>query len=128
MVSLSEYDQSLRENVVINRMHESLSLFANIITSPYLANVPTILFFSKDDIFREKIQSTSLRVCFPEYPGKDEYKEARDYIIDKFLACTTDKISHLIVGNLTDILFMVDVVSFIKGSALYSWISRGKLL
>ena len=83
-------------------MDKLLSLFTKIITLLYLTNMSTILFFSKEDIFRKKIQSTSLQVCFLEYLEKNKYKKTQDYIINKFLAYTTNKISHL----LTDILYM----------------------
>eukprot|EP00026_Physarum_polycephalum_P019574 Phypoly_transcript_21650.p1 GENE.Phypoly_transcript_21650~~Phypoly_transcript_21650.p1 ORF type:complete len:182 (+),score=38.57 Phypoly_transcript_21650:42-548(+) len=122
LVPLSEYDLYLRETVGVNRMHESLQLFTECCSHMALSDVPFILFFTKDDLFREKIQYVSLRRCFPDFSGENEYYAARDFIISKFLgACRKKgKVTHVFVGNLTDIESMEDVVAAIKGNALYS--------
>jgi GTPase SAR1 family protein len=67
--SLSEYDQTLREDESQNRMKESLLLFEEIRNSPWFASVPFILFLNKVDLFKQKIKVSSLSVCFPEYKG-----------------------------------------------------------
>uniref|UniRef100_A0A914RYK6 Uncharacterized protein n=1 Tax=Parascaris equorum TaxID=6256 RepID=A0A914RYK6_PAREQ len=53
--SLSEYDQTLREDNCTNRMQESLKLFDSICNSPWFADIHFILFLNKKDLFAEKI-------------------------------------------------------------------------
>lgn len=92
VVSLNEYDQKvwpivelgLDEDVVncsivmflktqleddesVNRMHESLTLFGEIINNRWFQNTSIILFLNKKDLFEVKIKKVDLRVCFPEY-------------------------------------------------------------
>ncbi|KAL1251257.1 hypothetical protein QQF64_019053, partial [Cirrhinus molitorella] len=74
LASLSEYDQLL-ENNKENRMKESLTLFYNIIHSPWFANSSIILFLNKMDILTEKIQFSDLKTYFPEFEGKRQDRE-----------------------------------------------------
>ena len=67
--SLSEYDQTLREDDTQNRMKESLLLFDEICNSPWFRDTAFILFLNKTDLFRDKIQRVPLTVCFPQYNG-----------------------------------------------------------
>lgn len=82
--SLSEYDQTLREDNYTNRMHESLKLFDSICNSPWFADIHFILFLNKTDLFAEKIKRSPLTVCFPEYKGQPNYMESVNYIQWKF--------------------------------------------
>ena len=67
--SLNEYNQTLREDTTQNRMKESLLLFDEICNSPWFQNTAFILFFTKIDLFREKILRVPLTLCFPTYNG-----------------------------------------------------------
>ncbi|KAL7672485.1 hypothetical protein ACOME3_007369 [Neoechinorhynchus agilis] len=86
IVALSEYDQVLVEDETTNRMHESLRLFDSICNNKWFIKTSIILFLNKRDLFQEKICKSSLRKCFPEYHGKDEFKEAAEYIQAQFVA------------------------------------------
>ncbi|XP_026160838.1 guanine nucleotide-binding protein subunit alpha-11-like [Mastacembelus armatus] len=70
LASLSEYNQVLEERESINRMHESLALFYTTIHSPWFFNTSIILFLNKTDILADKIQTSDLQKCFPNYTGK----------------------------------------------------------
>ncbi|PRP82575.1 guanine nucleotide-binding protein alpha-1 subunit [Planoprotostelium fungivorum] len=83
-VSLSDYDQMLYEDEKTNRMHESLTLFRDVCTSKWFSDTAMVIFFNKKDIFEKKINTTSLRVCFPSYTGADEYEEASNFVISEF--------------------------------------------
>jgi len=76
----------LREDNSINRMDDSLDLFEETINSDWFYNTDIILFLNKKDIFEEKIKKTSLKLCFPNYEGSDDYEEATGYIREQFLA------------------------------------------
>ena len=45
-----------------------------------------ILLLNNKDIFEEKITRSTLKICFPEYTGADEYAEASKYIKGRFKA------------------------------------------
>lgn len=68
-VSLSEYDQVLREDSTQNRMKESMLLFDEICNSSYFRATPFILFLNKVDLFKEKIKVVDLKTAFPNYTG-----------------------------------------------------------
>ncbi|KAJ5068439.1 guanine nucleotide-binding protein alpha-4 subunit-related [Anaeramoeba ignava] len=83
-VGASEYDQGLYEDQSENRMTEALVLFTEICNSHWFQHTEMILFFNKDDLFREKINKVSLKTCFPDYEGGLDYEEAKDFLTKKF--------------------------------------------
>jgi len=91
VVALSEYNLTMFEDPTANRMHDSLALFKEIANSQWFATSATILFLNKMDLFAEKIQKVSLKVCFDTYKGKDEFEPALSYIKKKFLAVREGK-------------------------------------
>ncbi|VEL25662.1 unnamed protein product [Protopolystoma xenopodis] len=83
-VALSEYNMSLAEDQEMNRMTESLKLFAYICNGQWFADTSIALFLNKKDLFQDKIRKFPLSVCFPEYSGGDNYDEASQYIRQRF--------------------------------------------
>ncbi len=47
VMAMSEYDQRLYEDEKVNRMHESLDLFSQMLKTPFFATTSFILFFNK---------------------------------------------------------------------------------
>ena len=91
-VNIAGYDQKLREeNTDVNRLQESLKLFDQVRSNGFFRDSCMILFLNKTDLFREKIQHTPLKVCFPEYAGADTYEEAGRYIEGKFCESKDDR-------------------------------------
>jgi len=95
VTAISEYDLKLYEDDKINRMSESIELFKGTINNEWFSGAKgkspsMILFFNKADLFREKIQKTDLKVCFPEYTGGRDFDNAFKFIKDKFLECNTN--------------------------------------
>jgi|UniRef100_A0A7S0J0R0 GTPase SAR1 family protein len=88
--ALTEYDQTLREDIKQNRLKESLNLFDIACNRRYIEN-PIILFLNKVDLFEKKIAKVDLNVCFPTYKGGCKYDAALEYIKYRFLACRKDK-------------------------------------
>eukprot|EP01115_Flamella_aegyptia_P015399 TRINITY_DN941_c0_g1_i2.p1 TRINITY_DN941_c0_g1~~TRINITY_DN941_c0_g1_i2.p1 ORF type:complete len:301 (+),score=80.41 TRINITY_DN941_c0_g1_i2:356-1258(+) len=84
-VSLSEYDQKLREDDTQNRMTESLLLFDEVCNSKYFRNTNFILFLNKTDLFKEKIARVDLSVAFPSYTGGSNVDGALNFIKGRFL-------------------------------------------
>jgi len=122
VVALSEYDQKLREDSDVNRMHESMKLFRGVVANEALHHVHMILFFNKDDIFREKIKKSKLKDTFPDYEGPDDYQSSYDFIKQKFTSMNTnpDRTIHTQITVATDIenirQVMDDVKSILLGS------------
>uniref|UniRef100_A0A803KJN9 G protein subunit alpha o1 n=1 Tax=Xenopus tropicalis TaxID=8364 RepID=A0A803KJN9_XENTR len=79
-VALSGYDQVLHEDETTNRMHESLKLFDSICNNKWFTDTSIILFLNKKDIFQEKIKSSPLTICFPDYTGPNSFTEAVAHI------------------------------------------------
>jgi len=85
-VALSEYDLKLQEDDTTNRMHESLKLFKEICNSKWFIDTSMILFLNKRDLFEEKVRRVDLKVCFNEYSGGLDHKQAIEFIQTKFLS------------------------------------------
>lgn len=68
-VAMSEFDQKCYEDDETNRTMESLLLFDEIINSTWFSESMVFLVFTKVDIFEEKLKTTDLSVCFPDYTG-----------------------------------------------------------
>jgi len=96
-VALSEYDLKLFEDDTTNRMHESLKLFKEICNSKWFVDTSIILFLNKKDLFEQKIQKVDLSVAFPDYKGGKDFKEATDYIKDKFVSQNENPKKHIYV-------------------------------
>jgi len=88
-VALNEYDQTLREDETENRMVESIRLFETMTNSPWFRTTTFILFLNKVDLFREKIQTVDLKVCFPKYTDGCNFDSASVYIKDRFIEKNT---------------------------------------
>lgn len=94
VVAMDEYNKSLVEDTSRNRMKESILLF-RMITTKHFADKPIILFLNKKDLFLKKIQTVSIKCCFPEYvprvkdrstgkPMFHDYQDSAEYIEKEF--------------------------------------------
>jgi GTPase SAR1 family protein len=88
--AMTEYNQTLREDVKMNRMKESLNLF-DIACNRRYPDKPILLFGNKNDLFEAKIKKYDLKICFPSYKAGCEYQPAVDYMKTKFLNARKDK-------------------------------------
>jgi len=85
VAAMNEYDQLLFEDHQTNRIHESLNLFSEICNSRWFRNKSMILFLNKDDLFRDKIRTVDLKVCFDDYDVGCDYEKAASYLKRQFL-------------------------------------------
>lgn len=87
IVAMSEYDLKCYEDDSTPRMNESLQLFEEICNNKYFTNTPIVLLLNKDDVFREKIKKTPLKVWDNQYTGEDgDYDAALKHIQKRFLS------------------------------------------
>lgn len=92
-VSLSEYDQVLREDSRQNRLVESLQLWRNIINSSWFQRTSIVLFLNKKDLFRRKLRYHPLELFFPQFKklqGKSitedqSFEHSKNFILQQFL-------------------------------------------
>jgi len=84
VAAVSAYDQVLYEDEKTNRMVEALNLFEEICNSRWFRETAIILFLNKRDIFQEKVSKVSLRVCFPDYRGEDNYDAGIEFLMETF--------------------------------------------
>jgi len=85
IASLSEYDQTMKEDEVRNRLDDSLALFEAIVNLPWFKDISIILFLNKEDLFREKIKSIDLGTFIPSYHGGCNYENALNFIQGEYL-------------------------------------------
>lgn len=129
-VSLSAYDLTLQEDETTNRMEESLKLFESIVNNRWFVETSVILFLNKKDLFEEKITTSPLTICFPDYSGPNTYEDGCAYIRKQFeaknlndekeiyvhLTCATDTHNITFVFNaVTDTI----IANNLKGCGLY---------
>uniref|UniRef100_A0AA85JZP7 Guanine nucleotide-binding protein G(I) subunit alpha n=1 Tax=Trichobilharzia regenti TaxID=157069 RepID=A0AA85JZP7_TRIRE len=116
VVALSEYDLGLAEDQTTNRMIESMKLFDSICNNSWFIETSMLLFLNKRDLFQQKISTSPLTICFPEYTGLNNYEEASLFIQLKFEALnrqTTKEIyTHFTCAtDTTNIQFVFDAVT-----------------
>ena len=85
IVAMSDYDQTLKEDGITNRMKESLQLFGTVCNSKWFKNSSMMLFLNKKDVFDQKIQHSPLTVCFPEYRDNVEQWMPEDFVAEQFV-------------------------------------------
>ena len=98
---MSEYDLKLFEDETVNRSEESLKLFDEICNSKWFGTTSIILFLNKKDLFEEKIKTTDLNVCFPEYTGGCDFEAASQYLQNKFLSLNRNPAQKNVYPHLT---------------------------
>jgi len=65
VISLSDYDQTLSEEISINRMHESLEIFEKMSNHVVFENAIFIVFLNKFDVLQQKLSADP-----PSYPNE----------------------------------------------------------
>lgn len=67
VAALSAYDQTLYEDDEVNRMHESLQLFEDILKLKTFKGIDVILFLNKADLFKDKLSNKiPITIAFPK--------------------------------------------------------------
>ncbi|CAM9299227.1 unnamed protein product [Phaeothamnion confervicola] len=90
LVALSGYNQVLFEDSSVNRMHEALALFEEVVSNPIFADTPIFIFLNKKDLFEQMIKTDPLTIAFPEFAGPEgDVHAALDFITDKFRTALT---------------------------------------
>jgi len=105
LVSLSEYDKFLLEDSTVNRMHDAMDVFQNIVECPYFEETNIILLLNKKDLFEEKLKKVDLSFCFPDYAGGSNYMEAVDFVQNKFLSIFREAKDTQVVDSMSSDIY-----------------------
>lgn len=89
--SLGEYDLTLDEDPTTNRMHESLTLWEELVNSRWFQNKPLTLLLNKRDIFEKKFPLSPLSKTFIEFTQDQDLEKGLEFIANKFLSCVGRK-------------------------------------
>jgi len=118
--SMSEYDLKLYEDETVNRMTESLILFDEICNCEWFQDTSIILFLNKVDLFNKKIERVDLSICFPEYTGGCDAKNATKFLKEKFLQLNKneDKSIYCHITCATNTENIVNVFSAVRETIL----------
>lgn len=127
IASLSEYNQVLMEDETTNRMQESLDLFEEVLSLPYFTKTTIMIFFNKEDLFKEKIKTIDLKICFSQYEGGCDEMKAKKYIEEKFMSRSKRKDIGVHYTTATDTNIMKKVFSLIRTAVLRSIIDKYQL-
>lgn len=116
IIALSEYDQKLYEDETINRIQESENLFQQMLTNLFFNDTDFIVFFNKADLFKEKLKKVPLNTAYPDYTGPQEYDEAKNFVIQKFMRHnkTKNRDVHPFTTTATDTDLVKKVFSTVK--------------
>jgi len=82
-IAINEYDMQLYEDDSVNRMHESLELLQGVCKEKFLKGIPMLIFLNKSDLFKKKISTVDMKVCFEDYTGGCNYDNAIEYLKKK---------------------------------------------
>ncbi len=95
VASISEFDQTLFEDIYVNRLTEALMLFNWVCTRPCFEKTAIILFLNKSDLFAKKIlqplpedEETPggyMGIFCKDYTGGPDFNKATVYLMEKFL-------------------------------------------
>ncbi|EFC42256.1 predicted protein [Naegleria gruberi] len=73
-----------QNQILVSHMHNSLSMFKEILS--FYKDTPIILVFTKLDIFRKRIKSVPLRMCFPDFDySGDHVFLYTSFVAEKFI-------------------------------------------
>lgn len=89
VAAISEYDQTLFEDMKVNRMAEALHLFEEVCNNPYFKTSSMILFLNKSDLYAEKIKVKNIKenLHFADFSGPEgDYEAGIQYFLMKFVS------------------------------------------
>lgn len=105
MISLSDYDEGLYEDLSTNSMLDSLETFRLTINGDHFAKTPILVLFNKIDLLEKKIvEKNNLKDTFSDYDGGKDPKKAEEFIIKKFISTNKGDPERLrwIVSRMTE--------------------------
>jgi len=107
VASLTAYNQFLYEDENVNRLHESLTVFGNLLNdSTTFDESCIVLFLNKSDLFSEMCKETPIKKCLPNYPGGSSEEEQYNYIKSLYLTQVKNKnrnvFTHITCATNTD--------------------------
>ncbi|KAH8795923.1 guanine nucleotide binding protein, alpha subunit [Flagelloscypha sp. PMI_526] len=85
LVSLAGYDQCLAEDKNANQMQDAMAIWDSLCHSQWFKKTAMILFFTKVELFKERIMYSPIKNFFPDSEGPErDYIAGRDYFKKRF--------------------------------------------
>lgn len=104
VAAINEYNQVLFEDSSVNRIHEAVRVFKDVVNNQAFKHTGFILFLNKEDIFEEKLFHYPLKDSFPEFEGPhandpgvspdQAITAAREFLLGKFLQVVEMREGH----------------------------------
>ncbi|RHZ82675.1 hypothetical protein Glove_106g5 [Diversispora epigaea] len=116
MAAVSAFDQTLEEDIDVNRMTDSIQLFDTICNNPLMINTSVILFLNKIDILQNKLTFTQVKDYFPDYKGNNKFSSVTKFFQQQFLDCfeSEDKHTYVHFTHATDTKQMRVIVASVN--------------
>ncbi|KAL6723258.1 hypothetical protein Aduo_018280 [Ancylostoma duodenale] len=112
VVSVSDFDTIDPEDPSQNRLLQNYFLFKTIAQNELFRHSSIVLFLNKYDIFKEKLQSSTIRQCWSHYAGDDSLLDATHFIQTQFRNCIHERhryFSYITVATDTENIQLVGV-------------------
>lgn len=93
-VSLAEYNQTLAEDPSVRRLDETMALFREVLDARALRELPFVIYFTKPDLFEQKIDRIPLNSIVSAYTGPPSAEASRQWIVDSFLQIAANRPSQ----------------------------------
>jgi GTPase SAR1 family protein len=101
VASISEFDQTLFEDMYSNRLTDALALFNWVCSQPCFEKTAIILYLNKSDLFAKKISQPIpedehspggyMGIFCKDYTGGSDFEKATSYLMEKFLDQVPDE-------------------------------------
>lgn len=84
IVAISEFDQTLYEDGMTNRIDEASALWESVSNSRWFSHSSLVLFLNKTDLFKAKLEFSPLHVYMPAYQGSNDWASASQFMLTHF--------------------------------------------
>lgn len=120
LIAASDFDQTLREDGVTNRLKEGFKVFTDIFWSRFVRNAGKIVFLNKQDILKRKIESGKrLETYFPEYENYDKMETNPYHRAKNFMRHTILEIASCKKPESVEFIPDVDIKQNVKSELLF---------
>lgn len=125
----SEYDQTLYEDEVTNRIDEASTLWDSVSNSRWFAQSSLVLFLNKTDLFKAKLRVSPLQHYMPQYQGDGDWQSASAFMLQHFTSllknpnkrlyshftCATDKEQiRFVLSALQDFIIKTNLAATVR--------------
>ncbi|KAN0034431.1 hypothetical protein ACTFIV_000940 [Dictyostelium citrinum] len=136
VVDISIYDlmentnsSSLSSTSSKNKLDKSLNEIKEIIDSKYLSHTGLMVFFSKKDLFREKLKTVPFKTYDKDYIGNDDFESTTNFIKNKLFNSVSNigKKIYFMVNEESEVDICYSTLRILKDIVLDSTLNQGNI-